>query len=167
MGKLFLEVAEEAEAAAAATADSSARFSGWHSRRHAECVVDQGINGDRNKVDADSSADAELGIDRGRGGIEAREDDSGSNGQGGARGGRRQSCGGDGTLSDWPILVQGLSKTFPSRLGAAAGSGRKHAVREISLAVERGECFGLLGPNGAGKVRVRMRVCVRVCLGLS
>lgn len=25
------------------------------------------------------------------------------------------------------------------------------AVRQLNLAIERGECFGLLGPNGAGK----------------
>lgn len=25
------------------------------------------------------------------------------------------------------------------------------AVEELSLAVDRGDCFGLLGPNGAGK----------------
>ncbi len=25
------------------------------------------------------------------------------------------------------------------------------AVRTLSLAIEKGECFGLLGPNGAGK----------------
>jgi lipooligosaccharide transport system ATP-binding protein len=29
--------------------------------------------------------------------------------------------------------------------------GEAWAVREVSLAVERGTCFGLLGPNGAGK----------------
>ena len=27
----------------------------------------------------------------------------------------------------------------------------KHAVQGLTLAIERGECFGLLGPNGAGK----------------
>jgi ABC-type multidrug transport system ATPase subunit len=38
-------------------------------------------------------------------------------------------------------------------------------VRQLNLAIEKGECFGLLGPNGAGKstsinmmVRTRNRV---------
>ena len=32
------------------------------------------------------------------------------------------------------------------------GNAAKQAVRSLTMAVERGECFGLLGPNGAGKV---------------
>ena len=42
------------------------------------------------------------------------------------------------------ILVNGLNKTFPGR-------AKKVAVRDLALAIKRGECFGLLGPNGAGK----------------
>jgi lipopolysaccharide export system ATP-binding protein len=44
-----------------------------------------------------------------------------------------------GTLS-----VEGLVKDF----------GRKHAVREVTFAMESGEVVGLLGPNGAGKTTV-------------
>ena len=32
------------------------------------------------------------------------------------------------------------------------GNPAKQAVRSLTMAVGRGECFGLLGPNGAGKV---------------
>ncbi len=40
--------------------------------------------------------------------------------------------------------MRGLSKAF----------GRKPVVRDVSLAVRRGEIVGLLGPNGAGKTTV-------------
>ena len=40
--------------------------------------------------------------------------------------------------------------------------GDFEAVRGVSFAVSRGECFGLLGPNGAGKTTT-----LRMCLGLT
>lgn len=42
------------------------------------------------------------------------------------------------------ILIHGLHQKFPGR-------AKKIAVRDLALAINRGECFGLLGPNGAGK----------------
>lgn len=42
------------------------------------------------------------------------------------------------------ILIQNLQKVFPGKV-------KKVAVRDLTMAVSRGECFGLLGPNGAGK----------------
>ena len=41
-----------------------------------------------------------------------------------------------------PLIVDGLTKTYP---------GGVRAVRGISFEVTEGEIFGLLGPNGAGK----------------
>jgi ABC-2 type transport system ATP-binding protein len=43
------------------------------------------------------------------------------------------------------IRLEGLSKSFRSPEGPV------HAVREIDVAIERGETVALLGPNGAGK----------------
>ena len=39
--------------------------------------------------------------------------------------------------------------------------GKNEVVCGVSLAVDRGQCFGLLGPNGAGKTTT-----LRLCLGL-
>jgi hypothetical protein len=47
------------------------------------------------------------------------------------------------------IVIQNLAKVYNSQLVAA---GKEVvAVRELSLALRYGECFGLLGPNGAGR----------------
>src|SRR3954454_18350648 len=49
--------------------------------------------------------------------------------------------------------------------GVRKGYGifRKHqALTDVSIRVERGECYGLAGPNGAGKTTL-----IRILLGLS
>uniref|UniRef100_A0A5F9CAV9 ATP binding cassette subfamily A member 3 n=1 Tax=Oryctolagus cuniculus TaxID=9986 RepID=A0A5F9CAV9_RABIT len=49
-----------------------------------------------------------------------------------------------GPLLDAPLIIKELSKVYEQRTPLLA-------VDKISLAVQRGECFGLLGFNGAGK----------------
>ncbi|GBG75141.1 hypothetical protein CBR_g19654 [Chara braunii] len=51
------------------------------------------------------------------------------------------------TSSSYSILCDDLQKVFKG----VDGNPDKYAVRGMSLAVGRGECFGMLGPNGAGK----------------
>lgn len=44
-------------------------------------------------------------------------------------------------------VCDNIRKIYPGRDGNPA----KAAVKGLSLALERSECFGMLGPNGAGK----------------
>jgi ABC-2 type transport system ATP-binding protein len=53
-----------------------------------------------------------------------------------------------------PLVVAGLSKRY-------ARSADRHAVRDLSFRVERGQVVGLLGPNGAGKTTT-----LRMLMGL-
>ncbi|KAL6775733.1 ABCA3A [Auxenochlorella protothecoides x Auxenochlorella symbiontica] len=53
----------------------------------------------------------------------------------------------DGDTAGSSIVIKDLVKIFPP----TGGNPRLAAVKGLTLAVERGECFGLLGPNGAGK----------------
>src|SRR5206468_1879844 len=49
------------------------------------------------------------------------------------------------------------------RVGKRYGLLRKsEALRDVSISVERGECYGLAGPNGAGKTTL-----IRLLLGLA
>jgi lipooligosaccharide transport system ATP-binding protein len=51
-----------------------------------------------------------------------------------------------------PIHIEHLHKFY----------GDLHIVNDLSLSVERGECYGLLGPNGAGKTTT-----LRMLLGIT
>jgi len=42
------------------------------------------------------------------------------------------------------VVIRGLRKVYP-------GKQPKVAVRNLTMGIRRGECFGMLGPNGAGK----------------
>ena len=47
------------------------------------------------------------------------------------------------------IVLDDLSKSY----------GNVHAVRDLSLRIERGTIFGFLGPNGAGKTTTMRMLC--------
>ena len=42
------------------------------------------------------------------------------------------------------------------------GNSKKIAVRQLSLSMARGQCFGVLGPNGAGKTTLINMVSMNV-----
>jgi ABC-type multidrug transport system ATPase subunit len=50
-------------------------------------------------------------------------------------------------IANQPIISDNLKKVYHGR----DGNPDKVAVRGLSLALSKGQCFGMLGPNGAGK----------------
>ena len=58
----------------------------------------------------------------------------------------------DPEIADVPLVVRGLSKTYPDGL---------QAVQDLSFQVRHGQVVGLLGPNGAGKT-----TALRMAMGL-
>ncbi len=58
----------------------------------------------------------------------------------------------DAKIADVPLVVRGLSKTYPDGL---------KAVQDLSFRVGHGQVVGLLGPNGAGKT-----TALRMAMGL-
>ncbi|KAL8140462.1 hypothetical protein V2J09_006483 [Rumex salicifolius] len=63
----------------------------------------------------------------------------------------------EGSVSE-AIITDDLAKVYPAR----DGNPPKAAVKGVSLALPRGECFGMLGPNGAGKTSF-----ISMMIGLS
>ncbi|CAL5362174.1 unnamed protein product [Camellia sinensis] len=59
---------------------------------------------------------------------------------------------------NYAIVCDDLKKVYP----AVDGNPPKLAVRGLSLALPRGECFGMLGPNGAGKTSF-----IKMMIGLT
>ncbi|KAJ4968890.1 hypothetical protein NE237_015591 [Protea cynaroides] len=49
--------------------------------------------------------------------------------------------------TSYAVVCDDIKKVYPGK----DGNPDKLAVRGLSLALSRGECFGMLGPNGAGK----------------
>lgn len=61
------------------------------------------------------------------------------------------------------IICDNLIKVYRGR----DGNPDKFAVRGLSLALPRGECFGMLGPNGAGKTSFINMVGIEVFLCIN
>ncbi|MBP2324521.1 ABC-2 type transport system ATP-binding protein [Kibdelosporangium banguiense] len=65
---------------------------------------------------------------------------------------RRRADDVDPSLTDVPLVIEGLAKSYPGGL---------RAVDNLSFRVEKGQVLGLLGPNGAGKT-----TSLRMLMGL-
>jgi ABC-2 type transport system ATP-binding protein len=65
---------------------------------------------------------------------------------------RRRADDFDESLTDVPLVIEGLSKVYP---------GGVRAVDDLSFRMEKGQVLGLLGPNGAGKT-----TALRMLVGL-
>ncbi|NGY65467.1 alpha/beta fold hydrolase [Lentzea sp. NEAU-D13] len=65
---------------------------------------------------------------------------------------RRLAHDSDPDLADVPLVISGLTKSYPGGLTA---------VKDLSFRVEHGQVLGLLGPNGAGKTTT-----LRMVMGL-
>ncbi|PWK82014.1 ABC-2 type transport system ATP-binding protein [Lentzea atacamensis] len=65
---------------------------------------------------------------------------------------RRLAHDSDPSLSDVPLVISNLTKSYPGGLTA---------VKDLSFRVEHGQVLGLLGPNGAGKTTT-----LRMVMGL-
>jgi ABC-2 type transport system ATP-binding protein len=65
---------------------------------------------------------------------------------------RRRADDVDPSLTDVPLVIEGLAKSYPGGL---------RAVDDLSFRVEKGQVLGLLGPNGAGKT-----TSLRMLMGL-
>ncbi|GAA5170408.1 alpha/beta fold hydrolase [Amycolatopsis dongchuanensis] len=65
---------------------------------------------------------------------------------------RRRAHSTDPELAGVPLVIEGLTKSYPGGLTA---------VRDLSFRVEAGQVLGLLGPNGAGKTTT-----LRMLMGL-
>lgn len=60
-------------------------------------------------------------------------------------------------MSETVIKINELSKTYSSLFGSKA----VHALKNLSLEIEKGSIYGLLGPNGAGKTTL-----IKILLGI-
>ena len=53
-------------------------------------------------------------------------------------------------MAEYALVVKDLEKTY----AAQGGRPGTHALKNVSLAIQKGDFFALLGPNGAGKTTI-------------
>ncbi|KAL6888888.1 hypothetical protein ACP4OV_009914 [Aristida adscensionis] len=58
--------------------------------------------------------------------------------------------------SNYSVICDNIKKVYRGQ----DGNAEKFAVRGLSLAMQRGQCFGILGPNGAGKTSLISMNCL-------